>query len=214
MSERPWWFPTAVQALLAAWAVTTLSFAVTEAARNAWYTCASTAFWGVVSILLARRLAAAEDAYRDRVRPPSLDRWGGDLAASEVSAMRLSGPVFAIAALSAALAAGFALARQFGGVFGPIALVAILGGASIVSARWGNPIDHTIQVWWPAVKHRWRTTLVLLSAFLLGDLWLTTFVMLAQRTLGWWDLFLPVVSVIAVWRIRPYLRDSRPTVAA
>jgi hypothetical protein len=214
MSERPWWFPTAVPALLAAWGVTTLSFAVTEATGNTWWTCASTALWGVVSILLARRFAAAEDAYRDRVRPPSLDRWGRDIAASEVSAMRLSGPVFAFVTVSAALAAAFALGRPFGGVFGPIALLAIFAGASIISARWGNPMEQTMQVWWPATKYRWRTTLVLLCAFLFGDMWLATFVMLGQGTLGWWDLFLPVVSVIAVWRIRPYLRDSRPTVAA
>lgn len=214
MSERPWWYPTAARALLAAWAVTTLSFAVTEAVGNPWWACASTAVWLAVSVLLARRFACAEDAYRDTVRPRSVDRWGRDVTASGLTAMRLSAPVFAIVTLAAALAAMFSLGRTFGGVLAPIAFGLIFGGASIISARWGNPIDHTRQVWWPAIKYRWRTTLILLGAFLLGDALLATFVMLAQGTLRWWDLFLPAVTVVGVWRIRPYLRDPRPAAAA
>ena len=179
MSERPWWFPTAVPALVAAWAVTTLSFAIAQAAGGWPWAWAEGVFSLAVMILLARRFAAAEDAYRDTVRPPSVDRWGRVLTPGEITAMRLSAPVFTFAALVLALAAVLSLSRPIGGLFAPAALGTVLVAASFISARWGNPMKHTTQVWWPAFRYRWRTTPLLLGLFLLGQMLLSCAVVVA-----------------------------------
>lgn len=212
MSEHPWWFPTAVPALVAGWAVNTLSFAIAGAADSAIWTCAQATFSVVVLVVVARRIAAAEDDFRTAVRTPSLDRWGREVT-QPLSAMRLSAPVFAVAALVIALAAMFALAPVVDGVLVPAALGGILVAATFISARYGNPMEHTTRVWWPAVWYRWRTTVVLLGLFLLGELGLTTAVLAAQGELLWSDLFLPAVSLVAAWRIWPRIRDD-PRAAA
>lgn len=211
--ERPWWLPTAVFFGPVCVLLTTATVFVGLWQRD--IDRQSIAVVGLYlllgPVLTAVHLGRAEDGWRDRTRPPHLNRWGGPAAQRSRPFWRATrAGVWLLAALAAlALWARLMLSvpQSFSAPLAVVSVIAvILGGLALLTWSLRNGlIESEDPLWLRQVVWRWPVTTALASL----ALGVTMFVSALAAVVRGDIFYLLWLGPVYFWSIRGPLRRLR-----